>query len=233
MEVNKFIYNLKDFDYFRKNIRLTCISDTLKRAVLGMTITALILWSIFTALDIIFGVYDGKLYALIKNGRIMGIFIVLLLFFIIVILILNLYSKRKLYAQYCRVYDLYLSNPLVLKKRKIFRRKRNALCVIAELPEEQEYLEKILMKLFFENKKAEKTAYNFLSFCRGKKETSKRERFKKQIISYNETLENYFFSFERFRDDDKNDDFAYYVNINGYNIKINGERAVMAEIITC
>ena len=40
MKENKFIYNLKDFGYFRKNIRLTCISDTLKRAVTGLTVAA-------------------------------------------------------------------------------------------------------------------------------------------------------------------------------------------------
>ena len=88
------------------------------------------------------------------------------------------------------------------------------------------------MKLFYENKKAEKTAYHFLAVNHGKKETRKRESFKKRIISYDRELENYFFSFERFRNDNEEDDFAYYININGFNIKINNKKvAVMAEII--
>ena len=60
MKENKFIYNLKDFEYFKKNIRLTCTSDTLKRALTGMTATALGLWIILTVLDIIFGIYMSR-----------------------------------------------------------------------------------------------------------------------------------------------------------------------------
>ena len=233
MKENKFIYNLKDFEYFRKNIKLTCISDTLRRAVLGMTITGFGLWVFFTVLDIIFGIYDGRLYALSVKREVLGIVTGLILFLTIMILILSLYSKKALDTKYHKVYSLYLNNPVVLKRRKIYKRKRNALCVTAELPQEQEYLEKRFMKLFYENKKAEKAVNSFLLISHGKKESLKRERFKKQVISYDETLENYFFSFERFRNDNEEDDFAYYVNINGYNIRINNEKAVMAEIILC
>ena len=231
MKENKFIYNLKDFEYFKKNIRLTCTSDTLKRALTGMTATALGLWIILTVLDIIFGIYKGKLYALLGNWKTPLIFSGLILFFVIVISILSLYSKKALDVKYHEIHSLYLSNPVVLKRRKISGRKRNVLCVIAELPKEQEYLEKRLMKLFYENKKAEKTVYSFLAVSHGKKETLKQERFKNQIISCDETLENYFFSFERFRNDNEEDDFAYYMIINGHNIRINNDRAVMAEII--
>ena len=231
MKENKFIYNLKDFEYFKKNIRLTCTSDTLKRALTGMTATALGLWIILTVLDIIFGIYKGKLYALLGNWKTPLIFSGLILFFVIVISILSLYSKKVLDIKYHKIHSLYLGNPAVLKRRKIHRRKRNVLCVIAGLPKEQEYLEKRLMKLFYENKKAEKTVYSFLAVNHGKKETLKQERFKKEIISCDEILENYFFSFERFRNDNEDDDFAYYININGHNIRINNERAVMAEII--
>ncbi len=231
MKENKFIYNLKSFEYFRKNIRLTCISDTLKRGVTGMTFTALGLWIALTILDIIFGIYNGKLHALLRNWKMLVIFSGLILFLVIVISILSLYSKKSLDMKYQKVHSLYLCNPAVLKRRKIHRRKRNVLCVIAELPQEQEYLEKRLMKLFYENKKAEKMVYSFLAVNHGKKETLKQERFKNQIISCDKTLENYFFSFERFRNDNEDDDFAYYMNINGHNIRINNERAVMAEII--
>ena len=231
MKENKFIYNLKDFEYFKKNIRLTCISDTLRRAVTGMTVVALGLWIVLTVMDIIFGIYNGKLYALLGNWKMPVIFSGLFLFFVIVISILSLYSKKALDMKYHEIHSLYLRNPVVLKRRKISRRKRNVLCVIAELPKEQEYLEKRLMKLFYENKKAEKTVYSFLAVSHGKKETLKQERFKNQIISCDETLENYFFSFERFRNDNEEDDFAYYMIINGHNIRINNDRAVMAEII--
>ena len=231
MKENKFIYNLKDFEYFKKNIRLTCISDTLRRAVTGMTVVALGLWIVLTVMDIIFGIYNGKLYALLGNWKMPVIFSGLFLFFVIVISILSLYSKKALDMKYHEIHSLYLRNPVVLKRGKISRRKRNVLCVIAELPKEQEYLEKRLMKLFYENEKAEKTVYSFLAVSYGKKETLKQERFKKRIISCDETLENYFFSFERFRNDNKDDDFAYYMIINAHNIRINNDRAVMAEII--
>ena len=231
MRENKFIDNLKNFEYFRKNIRLTCISDTLKRAAAGMTILTLVLWFILTVLDIIFGIYDRKLYALWENWKTAGIFTGFMLFTVIMIMILNMYSKKALDMKYHKVHSLYLNNPVVLKRRKIYIRKRNALCVTAESFQEQEYLEKRLIKLFYENKKAEHAAYSFLAVNHGKKETLKQERFKKQIVSYDKTLKNYFFGFERFRNDDEDDDFAYYVNINGYNIKINNEKAVMAEII--
>ena len=229
---NKYIYNLKDFEYFRKNIRLTCISDTLKRLFRVMAVTFLVLWFVFTILDIIFGVYGGELYALLGNRKALEIFAGTALFFIIVILILSVYSKKSLDIKYRKVHNLYLAKPAVYKIRKIYRRKRNALCILAELPQKQEYLEKKLMKLFYENKKAEKTAYHFLAVNHGKKETRKRESFKKRIISYDRELENYFFSFERFRNDNEEDDFAYYININGFNIKINNKKvAVMAEMI--
>lgn len=105
------------------------------------------------------------------------------------------------------------------------------MCIAAENPKEQEYLEKILMKLFYENKKAEKAAYNFLAVSHGKKETLKREKFRKQINSYEQMLEDYLFDFERFWDDNKNDEYIYSVIINGHSIKINDNRPVMAEII--
>ena len=231
MKENKFIYNLKDFEYFRKNIKLTCISDTLKRAVTGMAIVSLVLCFVFTVLDIVFNIYDGKLYTLLRNWKISGIFTGLILFTVILILILSLYSKKVLDTKYHKVHSLYLNDPVVLKKRKIYKRKKNALCVTAELPQEQEYLEKRLIKLFYENENAEKAAYSFLAVNHGKKEMLKRERFKKQIISYDEILGDYFFSFERFRNNDEDDDFAYYVNINGYNIKMNNEIPILAEII--
>ena len=89
MKENKFIYNLKDFEYFKKNIRLTCISDTLKRALTGTTAAALGLWIILTVLDAIFSIYNGKLYALLRNWKMLLIFSGLILFFVIVISILS------------------------------------------------------------------------------------------------------------------------------------------------
>lgn len=94
MKENKFIYNLKDFGYFKKNIRLTCTSDTLKRALTGMTATASGLWIVLTVLDIIFGIYNGKLYTLLGSWKTPLIFCGLILFFVIVISILSLYSKK-------------------------------------------------------------------------------------------------------------------------------------------
>ena len=51
------------------------------------------------------------------------------------------------------------------------------------------------------------------------------------MISYDETLSDYSFTFDRFKDDDENDNYVYYININGCNIKINDEEAVLAEAI--
>lgn len=231
MEENKFIYNMKNYNYFRENIRITCLLDTLRRAVLGITIMSLVLWGIFTILDITLGIYSGKLVVLVKNPKIMGIFIILISAVIIIILILSAYSKKSLNNKYQKLHDLYLKNPVVLKKRKIYRRKRNALCVLAENLEEQKFLEKTFVKLLYENKKAEKTAYNFLAVSHGKKETKKSERFRNQMISYDETLSDYSFTFDRFKDDDENDNYVYYININGCNIKINDDEAVLAEAI--
>ena len=92
-------------------------------------------------------------------------------------------------------------------------------------------MENLTLEKLQELKQAEKTVYSFLAVSHGKKETLKQERFKNRIISCDETLENYFFSFERFRNDNEEDDFAYYMIINGHNIRINNDRAVMAEII--
>lgn len=105
--------------------------------------------------------YKGKLYALLGNWKTPLIFSGLILFFVIVISILSLYSKKALDVKYHEIHSLYLSNPVVLKRRKISGRKRNVLCVIAELPKEQEYLEKRLMKLFYENKKSRKQCIHF------------------------------------------------------------------------
>jgi hypothetical protein len=231
MEINKFTHNLKNFDYFKKNIRLTCISDTVRKALLGITIMFLVLESVLTISDAVFGIYGGKFWILMKNKRNIGIFTVLLLVIIIGILILTQYSKKALNNSYKKVHGLYLENPQVFKSRKVYKRKKNALCVLAELPEEQEYLEKIMVKLFYENKTAEKTAYNFLAVSHGKKESLKTENFKKQVVSCDKALENRLFTFDRFRDNDEDNNYAYYVNINGCNIKINDDKAVLAEIV--
>ena len=224
-------YNLKEFDYFRRNIKITCLSEIIKNIVFILTICIIILLitvnitllfslNIKEQVDKLLGKYNFSIVSLFIVTLLLGVYF-----------IIKFITKIKLNKIYKRVYELYLSDIKVYQERIIYKRGNIFLVFLALNKEEQRKLEKAFLNKILTNEDLLALTEKFLLFREGIFEQKRIKKFQDKILELEEELKEYNFIIDRFFDEDKNSVYSYYIKINNQNIRVGNKKAILSKDI--
>lgn len=232
METKRLEYNLKNFDYFRKNINITFLLKKIRELLLILTvvITASIIIGIFIL------IFDSNFRKLLLNKNFTMVYCSwILLIIILIFLVLNVFFtitvKRKTEKIYSQVYELYLENANVYKKRIIYRNAHRALCILAVNLEQQKLIERHFLGILLKNEKVNKLLNRALFFRDDRVGSKKMEKLKNKVLYYEDSLQNYDFSFKQLDNIDEENVYSYYIKINDFYIWLNDDKEIFSESI--